>query len=137
MERLTVTGTNLGFIDSNTLPSYEAIYERLRKYEDLEEQGKLIKLPCKIGDEIFVIPSKANQGINIVNGHEELNRVYKQTVENYRVYRSGYMLITCGGISSVIEELYKETWFLTEDEAEAALKAISSEWQKVFMDVGV
>ena len=38
MERLTKTGTNLGFIDSNTLPNYEAVYERLRKYEDLEEE---------------------------------------------------------------------------------------------------
>ncbi|MCI8409959.1 MAG: hypothetical protein HFJ09_11935 [Lachnospiraceae bacterium] len=38
MERLTKTGINLGFIDSNTLPNYEAVYERLRKYEDLEEE---------------------------------------------------------------------------------------------------
>lgn len=38
MERLTKTGINIGFIDSNTLPNYETVYERLRKYEDLEEK---------------------------------------------------------------------------------------------------
>lgn len=30
------------------------ICEKLGKYEDLEEQGKLIKLPCKVGDKVYV-----------------------------------------------------------------------------------
>lgn len=29
--------------------------ETLKKYEDLEEQGKLIKLPCKAGDRVYQI----------------------------------------------------------------------------------
>lgn len=29
------------------------IYNKLREYEDLEEQGKLIKLPCKVGDSLY------------------------------------------------------------------------------------
>lgn len=29
---------------------YRNIVERLKAYEDLEEQGKLLKLPCAIGD---------------------------------------------------------------------------------------
>lgn len=49
MERLT-NNTKLGFQDSNKLPSYESLWDRLRYYEDLEESGKLIVLPCKIGD---------------------------------------------------------------------------------------
>lgn len=28
--------------------------ERLKEYEDLEEQGRLVKLPCKVGDTIYV-----------------------------------------------------------------------------------
>ena len=28
--------------------------EKLKEYEDLEEQGMLIKLPCKVGDKIFL-----------------------------------------------------------------------------------
>ena len=27
---------------------------KLKEYEDLEEQGRLIKLPCKVGDKIFI-----------------------------------------------------------------------------------
>ena len=47
MERFTIKDVNIGFLDSDTLPSYTALYEKLREYEDLEEQGKLLKLPCK------------------------------------------------------------------------------------------
>ena len=30
-----------------------SVCEKLGKYEDLEEQGRLIKLPCKVGDTIY------------------------------------------------------------------------------------
>lgn len=53
MERLTVSDVNIGFLDSSKLPSYESIYEKLRKYEDAEEQGLLMKLPCKVGDTVY------------------------------------------------------------------------------------
>ena len=55
MERLTVSGVNIGFLDSSKLPSYESIYEKLRKYEDVEEQGLLLKLPCKVGDTVYAL----------------------------------------------------------------------------------
>lgn len=46
MERLT-----------EKIPSYDeeigAVYHKLKDYEDLEEQGRLIKLPCKVGDTIY------------------------------------------------------------------------------------
>ena len=29
------------------------IFEKLQRYEDLEEQGRLIELPCKIGDTVY------------------------------------------------------------------------------------
>lgn len=31
-----------------------SICEKLGKYEDLEEQGRLVKLPCKVGDVVYV-----------------------------------------------------------------------------------
>lgn len=99
--------------------------ERLKEYEDMEESGNLIKLPCAAGDTVYVIPSKANYGINIVNRHEERNRVYEQVVDRIEMFRSGYLLVTCGGMSSVIEQFYKETWFLTKEEAEAALQKMN------------
>ena len=34
-------------------PTLTEIYEKLAEYEDLEEQGILIKLPCKVGDTVY------------------------------------------------------------------------------------
>ena len=34
--------------------------ERLKKYEDLEEQGKLLKLPCAVGDTVYVLTECEN-----------------------------------------------------------------------------
>lgn len=61
MERFTykhndewcVNGVN-GKISSDNQANYwgEAI-NRLAEYEDLEEDGRLIRLPCKIGDKVY------------------------------------------------------------------------------------
>ena len=63
-ERLTDKNFRLGFDDSNKLPSYEAIYERLRKYETAEEEGRLVVMPCKVGDTVHVLRQSWN-GWNI------------------------------------------------------------------------
>ena len=107
------------------------LVSELKEYRDLEERGKLLKLPCRIGDTIYVIPSKANYGINIVNRLKENNRVYEQIVDHIRFYNSGYLLSTCEGFSCVIEEFYKETWFLTKEEAETALEKLKDAWKEL------
>lgn len=60
MERLTKIYSDGTHGASDSLPCGENSYdyknlliERLGKYEDLEEQGRLIKLPCKVGDTIY------------------------------------------------------------------------------------
>lgn len=60
MERLTKTYSDGTHGASDSLPCGENSYdyknlliERLGKYEDLEEHGRLIKLPCKVGDTIY------------------------------------------------------------------------------------
>ena len=58
MERLTENDVKLGFVDSSTLPGYVSLYERLRKYEDAEEQGLLLRLPCKVGDTVYKLGYK-------------------------------------------------------------------------------
>lgn len=63
-ERLTDKNFQLGFDDSNKLPSYEAVYERLRKYETAEGDGRLVVLPCKVGDTVYVLRQSWN-GWNI------------------------------------------------------------------------
>lgn len=40
-------------IFAGNCPTLTEIYEKLAKYEELEEQGRLIKLPCKIGNIVY------------------------------------------------------------------------------------
>ena len=88
----------------------------------LLENGVIVP-PCKFGDTVYVIPSKANIGLNIVNGFAHLNRVYEQKISKIEIFANNkYLLTTCEGVQSVHSDLYKETWFLTKEEAEQALK---------------
>ena len=59
MERLTKTYSDGTHGAADNLPCGENSYaykglllEALGKYEDLEEQGRLLRLPCKVGDTI-------------------------------------------------------------------------------------
>lgn len=63
MERLTTTSNKGGVaftfdLDITCRPSEAQkilkLAERLKDYEDLEEQGLLLKLPCKVGDTVYV-----------------------------------------------------------------------------------
>lgn len=36
----------------------DAVYRKLKEYEDLEESGNLLKLPCKVGDTVYCIENK-------------------------------------------------------------------------------
>lgn len=96
--------------------------QRLQLYEELEAQGLLLKLPCKVGNTVYVVPSKVNYDLNVLNKHYEDNRVYEQVVNEIRIYRSGIFIVTCDGQAGVRDESYKETWFFTKEEAEAKLK---------------
>ena len=39
------------------------VYMKLKEYEDLEEQGLLLKLQCKVGDEVYRINKAARNPI--------------------------------------------------------------------------
>lgn len=62
MERLTVkwadkvydTFDPVDIVDNEySKANYNKILTKLGDYEDLEEQGRLIKLPCKVGDTVW------------------------------------------------------------------------------------
>jgi len=38
----------------------DAVYRKLKDYEDAEEQGLLLRLPCKVGDTVWVVTSPFN-----------------------------------------------------------------------------
>lgn len=56
MERLTIRNSD-GSVSQPTSTTIQAVFEKLAAYEDLEEQGRLIVLPCKVGDVLWRIES--------------------------------------------------------------------------------
>lgn len=106
--------------------------EQLKRYEDLEEQGLMPKLPCSIGSDVYYIPSKVNYDLNILNGHEENNRVYHQKVAKIVFTERGWYLecdkdLEYGTGRILADKFYKETWFLEPSEAKEALRRMEGE----------
>ena len=80
--------------------STRKIIERLAEYEDLEEQGLLLRLPCKVGDTVY----------HVVQG-----RIIE--VSNVDLF---FLLL------SVAENRFNNSVFLTQAEAEQKLKEMES-----------
>lgn len=104
MERLTIKApSGLIHLKDNAETTMNAAIKKLSDYEDLEEQGKLLKLPCAVGDTVYVL----------------------------RIDNSVYMMSN-EKIWEIVEEIFKirhfdcigKTVFLTREEAEAALKEL-------------
>lgn len=96
--------------------------DRLREIAAAEREGRLIMPPCKVGDTIYVIPSEENYRMNMLYGNPRDNRVYKQVVERIEFYPLDvYLLRACNGVASAHSDFFGITWFLTREEAVAAL----------------
>ncbi len=95
--------------------------DKLEGYEGLEEQGKLLKLPCAVGDKVwdndFGKPcSYTVTGFSIGKIGDEENDI--DELEMY--YRNWNDSICC---SCAVSEIGK-TVFLTREEVEVALKEL-------------
>lgn len=99
---------------------HKQVAEYLRKfkdYEDLEEQGRLVKLPCKAGDTVYGI----NTDRNIVSAL----KIISVKIYSYAIYFD-YQLIDgiYKNIVSFADADIGKTVFLTKSEAEAKLKEL-------------
>ena len=91
-----------------------------------EKRIEAVVLPCKIGDDVYIIPSKANYDLNILSRLEKNNRVYHQKVADIVFtqdcwYARGNADKQYGTGRVLLGIFYKKTWFLTQEEAETAL----------------
>lgn len=115
MERLTNTKENrkgqepfeYWLKDSHPLGQIKAI-ERLADYEDAEEQGLLLRLPCKVGDTAWYVHR---------NGIDEV--VIDSFIVNVNIFANVSYYIGCDRFGKTLTP-YK-TLFFTREEAEAAL----------------
>lgn len=110
------SGCNCGIV--------EDMVKKLADYENLEEQGRLIKLPCKVGDKIFLDFAGFGKDVD------------KFTVKDFHLdcFKDGETTLFCdyesndrtlSGQIDVME--FGKTVFLTKSEAEAKLKELRGE----------
>lgn len=92
--------------------------EKLKAYKDLEEQSRLVKLPCKVGDTVYgismgkIINLTVNEiSIFCMKGEKIIN-VKCQSNDEFRNY---------------VEREFGKTVFLTKEEAGAKLKELRGE----------
>lgn len=111
------SGCNCGIV--------EDMVKKLADYENLEEQGRLIKLPCKVGDAVYCI---FNRYTKCTFSNEEFDEYSCQGCEydcdsekeNYvqdmRAYSLDWIVTNLNN--------FGKTVFLTESEAETKLKEL-------------
>ena len=88
--------------------------DKLAAYEDAEEQGLLVRLPCKVGQEVFTVEDA--DIYCTVDGVEEIDHILE-----FGICDCGLTFSTEWYEARPIGEIGK-TVFLTREEAEAALK---------------
>lgn len=121
-----------GYYECHKCKPFADVLIKLAEYEDAEEQGLLQRLPVSIGSDVFYIPSKANFGLNVLHHHEEFNRVYHQKIARIHFtengwYAEGNLNLEYGVVDRIfVDKLYKETWYLTKEEAEKALAELGN-----------
>lgn len=97
--------------------------EKFKEYQQLEEQGRLVILPCKVGDTVYV---------NGVLGCGEAERYRVIRVDYHSTLGTGrnefYIeALLCANLDSSIgfyDKQFGKTVFLTKAEAETKLKEL-------------
>ena len=113
----------IGCLFSDKSHCYENnIYNRLREYEITEEQGLLLRLPCKVGDTVYTVKYyfDCKFGYNCPLGYAEgKNNCDKglSCEHEYKKFFVGEKIFD----ASMTDDIGK-TVFLTKEEAEQALK---------------
>lgn len=101
---------------SNCEEGYCAM-EKLADYEDLEEQGVLVILPCKVGDTVYAIGFNNNKPIIYESVVLSILITEKEIAFNVKVDEFGIN-------SKLKQSMFDKTVFLTKSEAEAKLKEL-------------
>lgn len=156
MERLTKTYSDGTHGAADNLPcgenSYEykgLLLETLGKYEDAEEQGLLLKLPCKVGDTVYadstILPIEDMECYEDIDN--EIPKYFPARIVSLRFAKRNWMKIAvkakwlhewiddetgpesdyikCEKNFSILLSMIGKTVFLTESEAEARLRMMN------------
>ena len=131
MMRLTYRGSETMTEDGWIKPSYSCystrkIVEKLAEYEDLEEQGLLLRLPCKVGDTVYCIYERYTKCSENEQEFDEYSCQGCECLEcdsHKELYVQSQKAYSLDWIVSNLKRFGK-TVFLTQAEAEAKLKEL-------------
>lgn len=124
-DRLTNIGSNgeVWITDNDETRKFgrkEAAYKKLAEYEDLEEQGLLLRVPCKVGDTVYV---KMASYCDIQYAEAE--------VRDFTHFTScGFCVVVTSkhfDKQNIPFSEFGKTVFLTQEEAEQKLKEMESD----------
>ena len=118
MGRLTNIGSNreIWITDNDETRRFgrkETAYKKLSEYEDLDEQGLLLRLPCKVGTKVYAI----NRIIDYGKVGDEAIYCYSIIEREFQIY----MMMDYGKL------VFGRNVFLTKAEAEQKLKEMESD----------
>ena len=122
MKRLTYRTAKGEAMGDNSVADIGDILGKLAEYEDLEEQGLLLRLPCKVGDTVHELdiflernPLIIEMGVTDIIIRDD--DIYFELVDLHDDNYTNSVLITEFG----------RTVFLTQAEAEQKLKEMESD----------
>lgn len=97
--------------------------EELKEYKELEEQGRLLKLPCKIGGTLWWISDEDEDGNDRLCA-----RKCEEPISLVGIDRDGDIVVSVGEPEkNSIDKLGSRWALLTKEEAEAKLKEMECE----------
>ena len=126
MQKITRHYAKSNNIDLNTGGNdFQDIIDKLAEYETAEEEGRLVVLPCKVGDVVYAIEDKYYEYLyhkGIQKGH----------VCRFEYDKEWFVWIHIDGCNKDLQIAYKtsnfnQTVFLTREEAEKALEEMEKD----------
>lgn len=85
----------------------------LKKYQEADKDGRLVVLPCKVGDTVYFRTYDCNGTVDLgIQPHKVT------AIVGHAIVRGGYTDV------GLLPGQYGVSWFLTREAAEAALEAM-------------
>lgn len=129
MQKITRHYAKSNNIDLNTGGNdFQDIIDKLSEYEIAEDEGRLVVLPCKVGETVWVITHPFNVFDDFDFYEEAQDEIYESYISSITFYENSnqyriYAKETKQFIKSYfMESDFGKTVFLTREEAEKALK---------------
>ena len=109
--------------------NYHNVLQKLAEYEDLEEQGLLLRLPCNVGDTVYCIYERYTKCSENEQEFDEYSCQGCECLEcdsHKELYVQSQKAYSLDWIVSNLKRFGK-TIFLTKEEAEQKLKEMESD----------